>query len=74
MAELARTVMIDVDTKEFIVDGKQFPWAYSGVTPTVVEDPDTGTLYPGVTVTIVCTDVQTYKPSEVLSDELPSGD
>ncbi|MGW4090042.1 hypothetical protein [Nocardia sp. NPDC004750] len=58
-------ITIDVDTKELLIDGEPFPWAYAGVEPTVAEAPD-GTIYPGVTITIACADVHVIKPSEVL--------
>lgn len=67
MADFARQVIVNLDNNELTVNGEEFPWFYTGVTPTIAESPD-GTLYPGVTLTLVCSDVRAYKPSEVIDD------
>ncbi|KIA63003.1 hypothetical protein [Nocardia vulneris] len=60
-------VLIDLDTNEMFFDGEPFPFSYAGVEPTIAEAPD-GRVYPGVTITIACAEVQVIKPSEVISD------
>lgn len=71
MGDFARRVVINLDTNEVTIDGQEFPWFYAGASPTIAESPD-GQTFPGVTITIACTDVQTIKPSEVIEDADPT--
>lgn len=59
-------IVIDVEAGQLLVDGEPFPLPYIGAEPAIVEAPD-GTVYPGVTFTVACADVQVIKPSEVIN-------
>lgn len=68
MAEYAQRVAVDVESGGLSINGVPFPYFYRDAVPTVVEGPH-GEPVPGLTLTVVCTDLQVISPGKVINDE-----